>query len=144
MEEVILRFPHLIEQIFEKLDNKSLTKSRKVSISWKNVIDNQRYYWIRNVQKQINGYQDSVIVNKSSILRNMKIENLVILAHQTRQVKKRLTFTPKWLLYGDNEKTAFLHIAAEMGFIDLYQFISEDLSDKVWAIENRTDSKMYY
>ena len=95
MEEVILRFPHLIEQIFEKLDNKSLTKSRKVSISWKNVIDNQRYYWIRNVQKQINGYQDSVIVNKSSILRNMKIENLVILAHQTRQVKKRLTFTPK-------------------------------------------------
>ena len=40
MEEVILRFSHLKEQIFEKLDNPSLTKCRVVSNSWKHAIEN--------------------------------------------------------------------------------------------------------
>ena len=41
MEEAFLRFPHLPEQIFEKLDNKSLTNSRVVGISWCNFIDDR-------------------------------------------------------------------------------------------------------
>ena len=45
MEEAFLRFPHLPEQIFEKLDNKSLTNSRAVGISWQNFIDERRYPW---------------------------------------------------------------------------------------------------
>ena len=39
MEEAFLRFPHLPEKIFKKLDSKSLTNSRMVGISWKNFID---------------------------------------------------------------------------------------------------------
>ena len=47
MEEAFLRFPHLPEQIFEKLDNKSLTNSRMVGIPWHNFIDEREYPWIR-------------------------------------------------------------------------------------------------
>ena len=43
MEEAFLRFPHLPEQIFKKLDNKSLTNSRVVGISWQNFIDDKEY-----------------------------------------------------------------------------------------------------
>ena len=39
MEVLIQRFPHLPEQIFQKLDNKSLVRSREVKISWQNLID---------------------------------------------------------------------------------------------------------
>ena len=47
MEEAFLRFPHLPEQILEKLDNKSLTNSRVVGASWHNFIDGREYLWTR-------------------------------------------------------------------------------------------------
>ena len=49
MEDLILRFPHLLEKIFEKLDNRSLTKCREVKKSWRKFIDERRYPWIRIV-----------------------------------------------------------------------------------------------
>ena len=47
MEEAFLRFPHLPEQIFKKVDNKSLTSSRVVAASWANFIDEREYPWSR-------------------------------------------------------------------------------------------------
>ena len=47
MEEAFLRFPHLPEQIFKQLDNKSLTNSRVVGIYWQIFIDERDYSWIR-------------------------------------------------------------------------------------------------
>ena len=46
---MVLRFPHVIEQIFQKLDDKSLFKCREVARSWKNIIDGRNYPWIRLV-----------------------------------------------------------------------------------------------
>ena len=43
MDEAFLRFPHLPEKILEILDNKSLTNSRVVGISWQNFIDERQY-----------------------------------------------------------------------------------------------------
>ena len=34
IEEIFSRFPHIGEQIFEKLSNQSLTKCRKVNHNW--------------------------------------------------------------------------------------------------------------
>ena len=45
MDEAILRFPHLPEQVFQKLDNKSLTNSMVVGASWHNFIDTRDYPW---------------------------------------------------------------------------------------------------
>ena len=43
MEEVFSRFPHLAEQIIEKLDSKSLTYCRVVGRSWQKFIDEKDY-----------------------------------------------------------------------------------------------------
>ena len=50
MEYLTERFPHIAEQIFEQLDNKSLTKCREVNKVWKNFIDERNYPWIRIVK----------------------------------------------------------------------------------------------
>ena len=47
MEEIILRFPHLGESIFEQLDNESLAKSREVCDFWKNFVEGQTFYNLR-------------------------------------------------------------------------------------------------
>ena len=47
MDKFFLRFLHLAEQIFEKLDDRSLLRSRVVARSWKGFIDYKDYPLIR-------------------------------------------------------------------------------------------------
>ena len=48
--EYLLRKRHnILENIFEYLDNQSLTTCREVSNSWKNFIDKRNYPWTRIV-----------------------------------------------------------------------------------------------
>ena len=48
MENVLLRFPHLGEEIFQKIDNKSLASCQLVSGSWYRFIQYQkRPKWVR-------------------------------------------------------------------------------------------------
>ena len=49
--ELILRFPHLAEAMFEILDDQSLTSCRLVEKSWKNLIDSKNYSWERIVKR---------------------------------------------------------------------------------------------
>ena len=49
MKGVMLRFPHLAEQILQKLDNEGLTKSREVEPLWQEFIDERDYPWLRIV-----------------------------------------------------------------------------------------------
>ena len=46
---MIVRFPHLPEQIFQKLNHKSLFKCREAARSWQNIIDGSNYPWLRIV-----------------------------------------------------------------------------------------------
>ena len=50
MEEVILRFPHLGEQIFESLSNEDLIKCKEVGRSWLRFIEQRNYPWIRIIR----------------------------------------------------------------------------------------------
>ena len=49
MDELFARFPHIAMQIFEQLDNKSLTNCREVANSWQKFIDERNMSWIRIV-----------------------------------------------------------------------------------------------
>ena len=51
MEEVLLRFAHLGDQIFDSLDNKSLLNSSKVSKTWKSFIERRKFQWIRIIKR---------------------------------------------------------------------------------------------
>ena len=50
MNELMIRFPHLMEQILRKLDHESLVKSKGVARIWKEFINNTKYSWVRIVK----------------------------------------------------------------------------------------------
>ena len=57
MEEMILRFSHLAEKIFQNLNNEGLAKCRESGSLWQTFIDDRNYAWVR-------------IVNIPTILQN--------------------------------------------------------------------------
>ena len=94
MENVLLRFPHLGEAIFQKVDNKSLASCQTVSASWYKFIQYQKHpKWIRvkhrlvknleTLSKEFNGLQkyDGSAINGSfvrmifSVLRNKRMHH---------------------------------------------------------------------
>ena len=54
MEEIISRFRHIPMKIFEYIDNKSLSKCRKVSTAWQIFIDKEKEILIRKIQNLTN------------------------------------------------------------------------------------------
>ena len=47
MEEILLRFPHIGEKIFDLMDDISFASCRKVCQTWKSFIENQKSFWTR-------------------------------------------------------------------------------------------------
>ena len=50
MENILLKFPHFMEKILQKLDDESLVKSRAVDRMWKKLIDQRKYPWVRIIK----------------------------------------------------------------------------------------------
>ena len=50
LDEMMLRFPHLVQDVFEELDNKNLANCRNLSRSCCNFIANEKFYWVRKIQ----------------------------------------------------------------------------------------------
>ena len=44
MEDMLWKFPHVGQQIFKKLSNKNLTKSKEVARTWEHFITNEKFY----------------------------------------------------------------------------------------------------
>ena len=56
MEEISLRFPHISEQIFEILDNKTLVQCKEADRTLNKCIDYMKagkFPWLRIIQKYI-------------------------------------------------------------------------------------------
>ena len=53
MEEVLLRFGHIGEQIFEQLNSQTFTNCRLVSKSWKTFVDNERISSFQMIKSKI-------------------------------------------------------------------------------------------
>ena len=50
MEEILLRFPVIAQQIFEQLDNQDLIKFREVDMTFCSSIDQNRLIWTRMIK----------------------------------------------------------------------------------------------
>ena len=57
MEEILLRFPHLSEKIFNLLDNNGLEKSKEVDKYWNVYIAKQKFYSIRIIKTTMERFQ---------------------------------------------------------------------------------------
>ena len=55
MEEVCSRFPLLAENIFKRLDQKSLTNCKEVSRKMQDSLENEKVLWKQMILKSIKG-----------------------------------------------------------------------------------------
>ena len=85
MEQIFLRFPHLAEGIFEKLNNKTLANCKVVSRSWKASIDDFKFTWIRALK---NSSKDSLIRMLKSQLDLDKVKSIAM-GTQELELKKK-------------------------------------------------------
>ena len=133
IQELMLKFPHLPEKIFQKLNIQSLFKCREVARSWQDIINGRNYPWLR-------------IVNIPSILstRNSYL-------HQAAATGQIEVFKTAFKQEEDkntkniNEETVF-HIACNNGCFEIVQLLlnSIDMEINVSAKENCARKPNFY
>ena len=79
MEEVILRFPHLANRIFENLSYNTLQNCLRVSKPFNGFINFEKKIWINLLEKILNKYDklSDTSRNWKIILKNIKREEII-------------------------------------------------------------------
>ena len=110
MDDLMLKCPHLPEQIFQKLDDSSLFKCREVLKSWKTLIDGKNYPWLR-------------VVNIPTILK--KKDRYLHLAAETGQIEafKIASNKEKNINIKNRCGETSFHLACKKGRSMIVQFI---------------------
>ena len=118
LQDLMHRFPHLPEKIFQKLDSKNLFKSREVERTWKNTIDGRDYAWLR-------------IVNIPTILK--KRNSYLHLAAETGQIeafKTSLKQEEDENIKNERGETPFF-LACKNGHFRIVQFLLKNTDLKI-------------
>ena len=118
MEEIVMRFPIIAQQILEQLDNQNLTKCREVDKTLSSSIDKDRLIWTRMIKNYIN---DNKIFTKSwnLVMKKVPVKYLKDLALTTQ----KLGTVYDWYEY--EYQPAPQHIVAACGSLSLYKFTTE-------------------
>ena len=118
MDNLILKCPHLPEQIFQKLDNSSLFKCREVLKSWKTLIDGKNYPWLR-------------VVNIPTILK--KKDRYLHLAAETGQFEafKIASNKEKNMNIKNRCGETSFHLACKKGRSMILQFILKKSGEQI-------------
>ena len=125
MEEVLIRFPHLGENIFQNLDSKSLIKCKEVKRTWKNLIKVDKCSYFRVIQWYTNCSESLMrkIAEKSGgaiIILSILHE---IYSNFARGTKQHHKYLKRW-------EITPLHLAAESGQPGAYHLIMENVVNK--------------
>ena len=57
MNLICRRFPHISQRILKNLDGQSLKRSNKISTEIFEVLDNERFYWIRLIKSYVKKFR---------------------------------------------------------------------------------------
>ena len=80
MEEVFFRFPHLKEDIFNALDNKTFANCKEVSKLWYNNLDDQKFIQERRVrvfQVMIAKFQQDFQQKGQNYISNIPVQTIL-------------------------------------------------------------------
>ena len=122
----ILKFPDVARDIFKELNNESLTTCRSVSRLWRDYLDDQKFCWVRMIQRYRknmgNAYQQW-----KKVFKNTPVEFAKEISVSTQQ------FFTSSFLHLDTSRIEFhwspLHIAAAQGNLDLCKYIFEKIKN---------------
>ena len=128
MDETMLRFPHLAEQIYGELDNLSLVNCKEVSLSWCHFLNNNKASNVRVIKGYTN-CSDALIKN---LAKNS--EDVIQIASDLHKIFEnfRREITQSILAYGAPGiwMSSPLHVAAESGYLNACRLIVENIKDK--------------
>ena len=127
----ILRFPDVARDIFKELNNESLTTSRSVSRLWCDYLDDQKFCWVRMIQRYRKNMENAFQQWKR-VFKNTPVEIAKEISVSTRQFFTS-SFGVASSLHFDTSRIGFhwspLHIAAEQGKLDLCKYIFEKIKN---------------
>ena len=131
MEIILEKFPHLNKLIFSQLDNESLVTCKDVDKTWKKCIDSQKLPWIRMIEKHI-GRLEQYPGTWKKVTSKTPAKNVQELALAVKKFYKY-----KKVDDGSNP----MHITAECGTLELFQFIFEKMTEKNPSMTEKNPSK---
>ena len=114
MEEMVVQFPHIAQNIFKNLDLTDLNNCLLVSKKWYNFIKNEKNLCIKMIQNIREVYKQSNGDQWNTVLKTAKIETLQKLLKATQEFFDNTKVENQW---------SPLHIAADYGNFDLCKFI---------------------
>ena len=94
IEDLIPRFPHLMEQILQKLDNESLVKGRKVARIWQQFIDQKNYPWIRIVRIPAILNEDNTYLHLAAVHNQIDMFEVILYSEADRNVVNYDGYSP--------------------------------------------------
>ena len=151
MEQLILRFPHVTEQIFQQLENKDLAKCREVKKLWQKFIDERNYPWLRIVNiptilrdgntymhlaalcGQLDIFEKIIIKEENKNAKNHRGETPFLVACRKGQLNIALILQKKAdelridLNAKDNNGWTAFHLACERGHANVAEMFMENL-----------------
>ena len=133
IDTILSRFPVMAEDIFKELDSKSMVKCRKMSVPWQNFIDNQRFIWIRRMQK-CSGNMQQFYEQWKLAIRNTPTDHVRELSKLVEQffddniLEKKLALDNH--ISGRRLQWAPLHATASQGHLELSRYIIQKTGDK--------------
>ena len=134
MEEIISRFPHIAEQIFEELDHYHFIQCKGIGQSWKNFMEGSKFSFIRLIKTSTNCYTKSM----KKILKETNLEDTIQLASDVSKLydelqKEKVVFQRlkrrKGRLVTKPSLTLF-HMAAKRGSLSVCQLIIDSIKNK--------------
>ena len=148
IEEIFAILPNLNEDIFGRLDNRSLVSCREVSKTWQEYVDSQRVYWIRQIlkfnpsQSKFHG-EWKIVLEKTPIESLKKFAKCVLVTSKEESpiyvaggigdvelfnsVKEKTGLSEN---YKDDDEMTPFHTAAYNNRLSLCEVIIEQLQDK--------------
>ena len=118
MEDMLWKFPHVGQQIFKKLSNKNLTKSKEVARTWEHFIINERFYKQKvHYETKQKDWLGMTPLHKAAMEGNHKECKLIMDNVEDKNPKDDFGWTP-------------LHLAAGMGHLSVCKLIVNNIEDK--------------
>ena len=154
MENICVRFPHLLEQINRLLDNNSLIKCKEVSRTMSSIIDDQEsgtFLTKRVIHRYIKNYKEfaeewKVVLKKLPIKRLNVFGILVKDFYKAVPSRHRFQWSPLHIAAerGDinfckliaklgtikSNKWSPLHFSAQAGHVEVFEFLYKKFKDK--------------
>ena len=134
MEEVISRFPHIAEQIFEELDHYHFIQCKGIGQSWKNFMEGSKFSYIRLIKTSTDCYTKQM----KKVIKETNLEDTILLASDVSKLYNELQkdkvgfqrlIRRKGRLVTKPSLTLF-HMAAKRGSLSVCKLIIDSIKNK--------------